>query len=375
MTKLWLFTLILSVTAVAQSPNISVHTHNNPDLIDGSKTPDAIPDSTAWRLWLLSVTAKDPKHPEFDQMRQDAYLITAGYDEDDLPILRQVLDDFRMAYDSMMQAHNLADATGQNPSPAALKVRRDSLVAEARASLLSGKPETAERVKKFINGEKKRDEGFQNGGTAMTKCTLLLLLLFAPFAAGQMTAGYSSYANYGGDGDGGHLWVTAVVDGSGHTCSCPAVHTGTVQVTLNGVKTKTVGPAQPPTSYMTVSNTNTMSGAVAGQDYEVDTSAQVTCTFAGVFFQENPGGLLGTIGYRLSAYVYSGSPSPGQCLWMATCTGSICRVTQFTDSCTPDPFNIYRQCYDIVFKCRCGGTECLLPHAYCRKKNSPGTCT
>jgi hypothetical protein len=28
MMKLWLFTLILSVTAVAQSPNISVHTHN-----------------------------------------------------------------------------------------------------------------------------------------------------------------------------------------------------------------------------------------------------------------------------------------------------------------------------------------------------------
>jgi len=156
MMKAWLFALILSVTAVAQSPNVPVHVHDNPDLIDGSKTPDAIPDSAAWRLWLLSVTAKDPKHPESDQLRQDAYLRAAGWEEDDLPILREVLDDFKMAYDSMMQDHNMAEAAGQNPSLASLKARRDSLVAEARASLLSGKPETAERVKKFINGEKKR---------------------------------------------------------------------------------------------------------------------------------------------------------------------------------------------------------------------------
>jgi len=33
MMKLWLFTLIHSVTAFAQSPNISVHTHNNPDSV------------------------------------------------------------------------------------------------------------------------------------------------------------------------------------------------------------------------------------------------------------------------------------------------------------------------------------------------------
>jgi hypothetical protein len=156
MMKLWLFTLILSVTAVAQSPNISVHTHNNPDLIDGSKTPDAIPDSTAWRLWMLSVTAKDPKHPELDQLREDTYLLIAGYEEDDLPLVRQELDDFRMAYDSMLQDHNLAEATGHSPSLVSLKARRDSMVAEARAGLLSGKSETAERVKKFINGEKKR---------------------------------------------------------------------------------------------------------------------------------------------------------------------------------------------------------------------------
>jgi len=156
MMKLWLFTLILSVTAVAQSPNISVHTHDNPDLIDGSKTPDAIPDSTAWRLWLLSVTAKDPKHPELDQVREDNYLLIAGYEEEDLPLVRQVVNDFRMAYDSMLEEHNAANAAGLNPSLKSLKARRDSMVSEARASLLSGKSETAERVKKFINGEKKR---------------------------------------------------------------------------------------------------------------------------------------------------------------------------------------------------------------------------
>jgi hypothetical protein len=216
----------------------------------------------------------------------------------------------------------------------------------------------------------------------MRRTLLLLLLLFAPFAAGQMSSGYSTYGNYGGDGDGGHLWVTGVVDGA---AGCPTApgwncasikHTGKVFVSLNGVQTENSGSPVTPNSYISVANTNTMSNAVAGADYAVSTTAQVICTVASLVFQENPGGLLGTIGYRLSAYAYSGSPSPGQCLWMATCTGSICRTSQFTNSCTPDPFNIYRQCYDIVFKCACGGpNECLIPHAYCRKKNSKGICT
>lgn len=153
MTKLlWLFPLILSVSALAQSP---AHDHaDHADIIDGSKTPDAIPDVTAWRLWLLSVTAKDPKHPELDQVRQDSYLLGAGFEEEDLPLIRQVVNDFRMAYDSMVEDHNSATAAGLKPSLASLKARRNSMVSETRASLLSGKAETAERVKKFIDGEK-----------------------------------------------------------------------------------------------------------------------------------------------------------------------------------------------------------------------------
>jgi hypothetical protein len=209
----------------------------------------------------------------------------------------------------------------------------------------------------------------------------LLLLLLAPFAAGQMGSGYSTYANYGGDGAGGDLFVTAVVDGSiscnqvppGYNCGVIR-HTGEVWVTLNGVTTETVGSPVTPNSYISVADTNTVTNAVAGVDYAASATARIVCSVAGVVFQENPGGLLGTIGYRLSAYVYSGQ-SGGKCVWNKTCTGT-CSQSEWLGSCTPDPFNIYYQCYDIVYTCSCGGaTECVIPHAFCRKKSSPGTCT
>jgi len=107
----------------------------------------------------------------------------------------------------------------------------------------------------------------------MRKLTLLLLVLLAPFAAGQMTSGYSSYANYGGDGDGGHLFITVVLDGATGRIPIIALHTGKVQITLNGVTTQAASNPVSPNTYITVSSTNTMDDAVAGDDYAAAASA------------------------------------------------------------------------------------------------------
>jgi hypothetical protein len=148
---------MLTMTAAAQQQQTTVHTHNtsNADVIDGSKTPDLIPDSSAWRLWMLSVTAKDPKHPELDVDRENAFLRVAGFNEEDLPAVRQQLYDFRVAYDALLADHNQAEAAGRSPSLDALKIRRDTLVKVTKASLLSVRTESAEKVASFINHEKK----------------------------------------------------------------------------------------------------------------------------------------------------------------------------------------------------------------------------
>lgn len=103
----------------------------------------------------VSITAKDPAHPELDQRRQDAFLLSAGFQPQDLAAVRQVVHDFKTAYDALIEEHNSADAAGRNPSLVTLKIRRDNLVNQTQASLLSIKLETAERVSSFINREKR----------------------------------------------------------------------------------------------------------------------------------------------------------------------------------------------------------------------------
>ena len=82
-----LLSALLLCVALSVSAQTSNHTHA-PDMIDGAKNPELIPDLTAWRLWMLSVTEKDPDHPELDQQRQDAFLRAAGYEEYELPAIR-----------------------------------------------------------------------------------------------------------------------------------------------------------------------------------------------------------------------------------------------------------------------------------------------
>lgn len=215
---------------------------------------------------------------------------------------------------------------------------------------------------------------------------LLLLFLFVPFAAGQMGTGYSTYSNYTADGNG-NIYVNAVVDGA---ASCPQQiehincatvrHYGVVSITLNGVTTTTTGNQVSPSSYISVGTTGTITGVVDGVDYVVNGTAQVQCTAVGVVFQESPG-LLGTIGKRFSAFVYSGNKGNNQCLWMSTCRSSVCNVSEWTGKCYgANPFYQYLQCYDVIYTPTCGCTgggkpECVYPHAVCRLKQTPGQCS
>ena len=148
-----LLVLLTGIALVTRVPaQTTMHTHNA-DVIDGSKTPELIPDVIAWRLWMLSVIAPDLDHPELAQHRQDVFLKKAGFDDTELDQARKVLAQFKQDYEAMKQAHNQQVQSGINPSLADFRVRRDSLAASARDSLLSVTTQ-GDEIKKYLTDEK-----------------------------------------------------------------------------------------------------------------------------------------------------------------------------------------------------------------------------
>ena len=146
--------LLLTSVALAvfgqTTTTVPAHTHDSEDIIDGSKNPELIPDVIAWRLWMLSVIAPDPAHPELAQHRQDVFLKTAGFDDNELDKAKQVLLQFKADYESLRQAHNdqVKAGTAGNIRP-----QRDSLAATTRDRLLAITVH-GDDIKDFLKGEK-----------------------------------------------------------------------------------------------------------------------------------------------------------------------------------------------------------------------------
>ncbi len=72
--------LVLSVFALgtlAQNPVPHQHPMSPPNLIDGSKNPELVPDSTAYRLYLISVSIP-ANSTELDRVAQHALSTMRG---------------------------------------------------------------------------------------------------------------------------------------------------------------------------------------------------------------------------------------------------------------------------------------------------------
>ena len=144
-----LLAMVLTGIATAQQAT-TMHTHNA-DIIDGSKTPELIPDVIAWRLWMLSVIAPDPDHPELAQHRQDVFLKKAGFDDTELDAARKVLAQFKQDYESAKAAHN--DQVKSGAALSQFRAQRDSLAATARDRLLSVTSQ-GDEIKKYLTDQK-----------------------------------------------------------------------------------------------------------------------------------------------------------------------------------------------------------------------------
>ena len=106
--------LMLRAAALTQTTG---HAHSAPaDIIDGSKTPNLIHDSTAWRLWLIAVTSEDTKHPELTESRRRAFLKQAGVPDEEMQVALETLAKFKSEYATLISNHNRQLDAGESPA-------------------------------------------------------------------------------------------------------------------------------------------------------------------------------------------------------------------------------------------------------------------
>lgn len=159
--KLFIMSLLAGLglvsTSFAQAHNTASHQSTPSNIIDGTKTPSLIPDLSAWRLWLLSVTAEDSKRPELSESRRQAFLRAAGIPDIEIHAAEEAIAQFPKDYAALVDGYNKHLNAGENPSISEFRVQRDALV-QAVQNTLSGKLETTTmgRLKNHINGEKAR---------------------------------------------------------------------------------------------------------------------------------------------------------------------------------------------------------------------------
>jgi hypothetical protein len=118
-----------------------VHDHgaatpNN--FVDGAQHPELIPDSAAYRMYFVAVSEM-PNPNEQSKIRQLAHLKRMNLEDEDLKLLINELENFKVAYSTLIEQYNRsAEATlaaGGKPDIHPFLVQRDALVQSTRDRL------------------------------------------------------------------------------------------------------------------------------------------------------------------------------------------------------------------------------------------------
>src|SRR5713226_3421754 len=91
---------VFASACLAQNPP-----HQHDTIVDGAKNPELIPDSTALRLWLVTVSEL-PNATAQDRDRQHAHLSSLRLNELDNLQLVTLLADFKSQYLNLIERYN-----------------------------------------------------------------------------------------------------------------------------------------------------------------------------------------------------------------------------------------------------------------------------
>lgn len=151
---------VLSVFAVGAWAQTSSPQHNHSEtVIDGAKNPELIPDSTAYRMWLITVSEL-PNASTENRDRQRAHLAGLNLSTLDNLQLITILAEFKSQYNSLIERYNesakAALANGIQPDQKLLLQQRDDLVQMTKSAIgLSLSPESVVRIDGRVQEHKK----------------------------------------------------------------------------------------------------------------------------------------------------------------------------------------------------------------------------
>ena len=160
--------LAFEVGAFAQMlpPDVSMpDMHSTPSVpvIDGSINPELIPDSTAYRLFFVSVAegAEGADPPAEEVARHKAHLSRIQLKDADGKSLSNALKTFKAQYDDLIKNYNgVADVAilqGEAPDYSAFLRQREALVQSTRdEQKLVLSPEALTKLDGFVQGEKRK---------------------------------------------------------------------------------------------------------------------------------------------------------------------------------------------------------------------------
>ncbi len=128
-----------------------------PGIIDGRLDPQDIPNSTAYRLWLLAAS-ESRTGAVAPTARTEAMLMDAGLRGGDVAAAIAILSRFEKKYQALIAAYNRSPEVFDRSSSglADFLARRDALVAATRAELIAGLSAPGQsRLDAFVKGQKR----------------------------------------------------------------------------------------------------------------------------------------------------------------------------------------------------------------------------
>jgi hypothetical protein len=149
--------IISSSPAMIQGKQMAPHT-DIPGAIDGSKTPELIPDSVAFRMFFEAIS--EPPLPTAEQVRrQRAKLLRAHLSEGDLNVVQSEMEAFHTAVQQLKVDYAAALKTAsmgtQQFDARAWQARRDAITDSARLALEQHiTPSGVRNLESFIRSRK-----------------------------------------------------------------------------------------------------------------------------------------------------------------------------------------------------------------------------
>jgi hypothetical protein len=163
---LFLNLLLLLVTMSLSAQSLQAHgphdmsTMQAPnEVIDGAKTPELIPDETAYRMFLVVASEPLDASPQ-RKARQRAVLGPMQLSDKEYSAAVEVLAKFKAQYNAMIEHYNKsveeANAAGRSTDIASFRAQLDALVQATRQGLAAKlAPDTMTRFHAHVQGEKR----------------------------------------------------------------------------------------------------------------------------------------------------------------------------------------------------------------------------